>query len=58
MPKKTKKEEYAICMERGHTPSGDMKTTDDGTPPYNICKFCGTAYRQELVASEDPTTKP
>lgn len=32
------------CSERGHAPSGEIKTSN---PPWYVCKFCRAAYRTE-----------
>lgn len=41
----TKYEEYMICCTRGHEPSGVQQPT---IPVYDICKWCGTAYHEEI----------
>lgn len=41
---KSKYEEYLLCKDRGHKESGLVLTS---YPPWNVCKYCGTAYRDE-----------
>jgi len=48
---------YEVCRERGHTPSGQVLTSN---PPWNVCKFCGTHFRyeQRLIESNTPEDAP
>lgn len=41
MSNRSRYEEYLICKERGHTPSGIVTAS---IPPQNICERCGTYY--------------
>lgn len=38
---KQRRDEYEICMRRGHQPSNTVLTS---YPPKNVCKWCGTHY--------------
>lgn len=37
--------EYLICQQRGHESSGMTLTS---SPPWEVCRFCGTHYRHEV----------
>lgn len=55
---KTKYQEYLICKERGHTPSGQITAS---IPPQNICAKCGTYYwytEPELVEGMNKPEPP
>lgn len=38
---RTPYEQYLICKERGHSPSGFVTGS---IPPQQTCKYCGTYY--------------
>ena len=46
MDNKERTKQYDICCERGHMPSGHQQPTN---PPYDICRYCGTAYHVEVT---------
>lgn len=58
MSKRTKRDEYEICLERGH--QSDATLTSD--PPQFRCKWCGTIYVYQSVLAETnvpiPTFEP
>lgn len=40
---------YQICAVRGHEPSGLTLTS---SPPWSVCRHCGTHYRYETRTIE------
>ena len=40
---------YEVCKARGHTSNGLTLTSN---PPWEVCKYCGTHYRLEIMQIE------
>lgn len=40
---------YLECMRRGHEENGVQVCT---SPPYEVCKHCGTTFQREVVTHE------
>lgn len=54
MSRKVDPEAYKICKQRGHSACGVQLTSH---PPWDICKFCGVAFRFETKLLEKDAPK-